>query len=252
VFGLNSAWIRKIKRRALRRADATTVVGEAMKDRVIALGAAADRVTTQPMGVDLSERFTPPQAPRSRAKILFVGRLVDIKGVNHLIDAMAAVREQCPAAELIIAGFGPEEARLRRQVESMGLSRYVTFAGPVAQEDLPAMYREAAVFVAPFVSGSGGEQEGFGIVVVEAIGCGCPVVASAIPAFVSLFADHTDMLVEPGNVDALAQKIVSVLRNPDAAQTTVLTMRQRLRSRLDWSVVASDYADTLLKTLRAP
>ncbi len=252
VFGLNSGWIRRIKRQALRRADAITVVGDAMRERVIALGAAPERVTTQPMGVNLSEQFMPQPAPRSHTKILFVGRLVDIKGVNYLIEAMPAVLERCPSAELVIAGFGPEEARLRKQAESMNLSNHVTFAGPVSQKQLPGMYSDAAVFVAPFVRGEGGEQEGFGIVVVEAIGCGCPVVASAIPAFVSLFAAHPDVLVEPANVASLAEKIIAVLLDPEAAQKKAIEIRTVFSARFDWSIVANGYANTLTKMLRAP
>ena len=80
---------------------------------------------------------------------LFVGRLVGKKGLRHLIDAMPAITRAHPGAFLSIVGFGPEEAACREQVARLGLQDSVKFLGGVPQSELPALYRRAAVFVAP-------------------------------------------------------------------------------------------------------
>ena len=246
VFGLNSSWMRKLKRNVLERADAVTIVGQAMRDAVIALGARAPDVSVEPMGVDLSDRFTPDSSTqRSRDEVLFVGRLIDIKGVNHLLDAAPAILARRPTTRFTIAGFGPEEASLRRQANALGLGDRVTFAGPVAHADLPRWYRRAAVFVAPFVQARTGEQEGFGLVLVEALGCGCPVVASALPALRDLLADRAENLVEPGNVASLADAVVRVLSDPQAAAAGAEALRQRIVGRLDWAAVSARYAELI-------
>src|SRR5690606_3233654 len=93
-----------------------------------------------------------------------------------------AVIARHPHATLIVVGSGPEESALRDQAALIGVGNRITFAGSIPQADLPAYYRRAGLFVAPFVQAAGGDQEGLGLVTVEAIACGCPVLATALPA----------------------------------------------------------------------
>lgn len=242
-----------VKRFVAGRASAVTVVSSAMKDQLAKLGVPGGKVMVQSMGVDLSERFTPdPSVPRSSREILFVGRLVEKKGVRHLLDAMPGVLRQRPDVELCVVGFGPEEAALRERARQLGLGECVRFAGAVRQADLPGLYRQAALFVAPFVEATGGDQEGLGLVLVEAIGCGCPVLVGRVPAVADVMGPgYEDLIVDPADTEAFAKRILVALNDPVRLQDRMGTLRRDLATRFDWASVAARYGD-LLASLVAP
>lgn len=249
LFALRSAPLQALKRFVARRAAALTVVSAAMRDEMVRIGIDASKVEVQPMGVDLSHRYTPdPTVPRSSDELLFVGRLVEKKGLRYLIDAMPRILAERPSAFLTVAGFGPEEAERRQQVEGLGLQEKVLFLGAVAQAQLPSLYRRAAVFVAPFVEATSGDREGLGLVAIEAAGCGCPLIISDLPAVHQVFpAGAGAMLVEPGNTVALAEAVESVLKG--ATQHPSLE-RERLCAAFDWNSRAQHYATILLNIIR--
>ncbi|WP_325131728.1 glycosyltransferase [Arenimonas sp.] len=249
LFALRGRVFTAMKRLVAKRAGAVTVVSAAMRDEMARVGIEASQVHVQPMGVDLAHRFTPrADAARSPGEILFVGRLVGKKGLRHLIDAMPAVIAAHPEAFLTVVGFGPEEAACREQVRALGLESHVRFTGAIAQDGLPALYRRAAVFVAPFVRTADGDQEGLGLVVVEAAGCGCPVVVSDLPAVRDVFAGGyaPAAIVEAGSVEELAHAISGVLANPPDTRD----LRASLLDRFDWAVVAEGYAERLTRLAR--
>ena len=249
LFTLRAAPLQGLKRFVARRAAAMTVVSAAMRDEMVRIGIDASKVEVQPMGVDLSHRYTPdPTVPRSSDELLFVGRLVEKKGLRHLIDAMPRILAARPSAFLTVAGFGPEEAERRQQVEGLGLQEKVLFLGAVAQAQLPSLYRRAAVFVAPFVEATSGDREGLGLVAIEAAGCGCPLIISDLPAVHQVFpAGAGAMLVEPGNTVALAEAVESVLKG---AMQHPLLERERLCAAFDWNSRAQRYATILLSIIR--
>jgi glycosyltransferase involved in cell wall biosynthesis len=245
LYALRAWPLPALKRWVAGRADAITVVSHAMVDELARLGVDPGRVRVQPMGVDLRARFVPdPAVARDDDELLFVGRLVEKKGLRHLLAAMPAILAQRPSCRLTVAGFGPEEPALRAQCDALGIAGHVTFLGPVPQSALPALYRRAALFVAPFVEAAGGDQEGLGLVLVEAAGCGCPVIASDLPAV----RDVIDDRVPPGDPAALAACILAALRDPQARAAQAAALRARLLDRLDWDAVAAGYA-ALLESL---
>lgn len=241
-----------VKRFVAGRASAVTVVSSAMKDQLAKLGVPGGKVMVQSMGVDLSERFTPdPSVPRSSREILFVGRLVEKKGVRHLLDAMPAVLEEIPDARLTIAGFGPEEAALREQVSRLGLDGSVRFLGAVRQAELPGLYRRAALFVAPFVQASTGDQEGLGLVLVEAIGCGCPVLAGGVPAVADVLGQlAASNIVDPADTAMLARRMVEIISGQEAVRERAQRLRQLIVERFDWRYVAGRYVSLLVNACR--
>src|SRR5690606_37719764 len=179
-------------------------------------------------------------------RILFVGRLVEKKGVCHLLAALTLVRKQIPDALVTIAGFGPEEEALRNQARALGIADAVEFLGPVPQASLPGLYRSSALFVAPFVRASSGDEEGLGLVLIEAAGCGCPVLAGDVPAVKDIFGDEfAEMQLDPRDVPGLARAIIGVLTEPERARARAAQLRDEWVERFDWRAVASRYTRLL-------
>jgi glycosyltransferase involved in cell wall biosynthesis len=247
LYALKGRALGGLKRHVVAKASAVTVVSEAMRSSVLRMGADPADVHLRPMGVDLETRFIPdPDTKRSQSELLFVGRLVEKKGLRHLLDAMPRVLARYPAATLTIAGFGPERQALEEQALRLGLASHIRFLGAVPQKELPTLYRGAVVFVAPFVEASSGDQEGLGLVLVEAIGCGCPVIAGDVPAVRDVLGTRSGNRIDPTKTDRLADAIIAVMDDPQAALGEAERLRATLAGRLDWRKVADGYAQTLL------
>jgi glycosyltransferase involved in cell wall biosynthesis len=196
------------------------------------------------MGVDLKHRFTPEHAiERSAGEILFVGRLVEKKGLRTLLEAMPKVLAKHPAIHLTVAGTGPLEGELRELARHLDISDKVNFLGMVKQTNLPDLYRKATLAVFPFVVAKSGDQEGFGLVQVEAMGCWCPAIAGDLPAIHdSITHGETGLLFSPGNPEKLAETILRTLNDPDLCIRLAREARKRAIEQFDWEVVADKYA----------
>ena len=252
LFGLRGRLLGRLKRGILARCTSVTVVSAAMRDEVQRLrpGQAVDII---PMGTDLAECFTPsPTVAREPNAILFAGRLVEKKGVAYLIDAIARLRQQGRSVVLRIAGSGPELETLRAQAQRLGIASAVDFLGAIDHTRLADLYRQASVAVVPSVVAASGDQEGFGLVIVEAMGCECPVVASRLPAIDDIAIDgETALLVPPADPAALADAIATVLDDPSAAGRRAMAARVRVLERFDWVSITSRYAALLLRLVGA-
>ena len=248
LFALRARPLQALKRFVSRRAAAISVVSTAMRVELAEIGADCTKVSVQPMGVDLTTRFTlDSTVERSRTEILFVGRLVEKKGLRHLLDALPSILEHHPAVYLTIAGFGPEEAPLKDQAIALGIAGKVRFLGAVRQAELPDFYRRAALLVAPFVEARGGDQEGLGLVLVEALGCGCPVVTTRIPAVREIFGgDWPDFVATPGSAESIAHQVLRLFDGLTPAYAAVDAGRPALREGFDWERVSAGYSRTLL------
>lgn len=251
LFALRGVLFDALRRWIVGGAAHSTVVSHAMRQKLLESGINAGSVSVLPMGVDLWGKFTPNRAgARSENQILFVGRLVEKKGLRHLLDAMPLVLSERPDARLTIVGSGPEAEKLKEQSRRNGVSHQVDFLGAVSQKDLPAMYAGATVFVSPFVESVSGDQEGLGLVTVEALGCGCPVIVGELPAVRDVLGEWPECMVDPRDTRLLAERILQVLREPRAACATALKIRAQLALRLDWPVVADAYGRLLMEVAR--
>lgn len=237
-----------LKRRVIQEAGATTLVSQALLETARDLGADPGKMSVVPMGVCLIERFVPDATvPRLDDELLFVGRLVEKKGLRYLIDALPRIAASYPSIRLTVAGGGPEETALKAQAQRLGVAARVNFLGAIPQLQLPALYRRATVFVAPFVQADDGDQEGLGLVTIEALGCGCPVIASDLPAVRDVLPPDTcgSMLARPADAMHLAARILGVLEDPARARRDVLDLRTSLVERFGWHAIAERYAGVL-------
>jgi glycosyltransferase involved in cell wall biosynthesis len=220
--------------------DAALVVATCLDEvtELAALGVPAQRTAVVPCGVDLN-RFTPngPRASRnSEHRILSLGRLVERKGVETTIRALAEV----PGAELVIAGGGDamadaELARLTVIAQASGVRDRVHLIGQVARQDVPALLRSADVVVSvPW-------YEPFGMVPLEAMACGVPVVASAVGGHLDTVLDgRTGALVPPRDPAALAQRLRELLADPARLAAIGSAAATRARFRYGWDRIAGE------------
>ncbi|KQX98967.1 glycosyl transferase [Rhodanobacter sp. Root480] len=249
LFGLRGRVLNALKRRVAAASSAMTVVSGAMRDEATAIGLQSPELVVLPMGVDLRERFVPGAGEKCTTdELLFVGRLVPKKGLPYLLDAMSRVLARRPSVRLNIAGFGPEEASLRAQASRLGIESSVSFLGAMPQASLPQLYRRASVFVAPFIRDESGNQEGLPVVLMEAIGCGCPVVVGEVAGVHDLLGSAAaEVCVDAKNAEALAAAILATLDDPEQAAEHAKRIRDAAVSRVDWDVIADGYAGLIAR-----
>lgn len=247
LFGLRGRLSTALKRRVAQCTAGMTVVSSAMRQEADRIGLCPPRMQVIPMGVDLRERFIPDaNVPREASTLLFVGRLVAKKGLPHLLDALPLVLADRPDAILKIAGFGPEEQALRAQAQRLGIADRVQFLGATPQQSLPDLYRRASLFVAPFVRDESGNQEGLPVVLMEAIGCGCPVIVGDVAGIADLLGEsHLDVSVDPTDTRTLATSILRALQNPSKASAQIEAIRAAALESIDWTHIAAGYATAI-------
>jgi phosphatidylinositol alpha-mannosyltransferase len=204
-----------------------------------------------PNGVDV-EHFSPDVSPveefsDGKLNILFVSRLEKRKGLPHLLAAFKQVKRQIPNSRLIVVGPG---TRLRRGYErEVRRSRLedVVFTGLVPYEELPRYYKTADVFCAPATG-----RESFGIILLEAMALGKPIVASSIEGYASVLAHNAEgLLVPPGDEDMLVRALLSLLT--DESLRREMGARGRVKSlEYSWERVARDVLNYYMRVLSQP
>ncbi len=225
-----------------RKADLTLAESNEEVFELVRCGADPRRVWVVPSGVDL-DTFSPHGViePRrsSRPRLVVVTRLVERKGVGNVITALRDV----PDAELLIAG-GPPETELRDDPEArrlttlaadIGVAERVRLLGQLDHDSVAALYRSAdAVVCVPW-------YEPFGLVALEAMACGVPVVASAVGGLVDTVVDGvTGVMVPPRRPDRLAVALRGLLSWPDYRRVLGAAGAQRARRRYGWSTIAQE------------
>src|SRR5207244_4115874 len=168
----------------------------------------------------------------ARARVIIaVARLVPIKNIRLLIEAMAQVTRDRPDAHLLVVGEGPAHAALERRTAELGLDRVVTFVGDVPHQDTAAYYRSADVFALS------SEFDNSPNVVLEAMACGLPIVATDVGG-VRDFVDVAcgGAIVPAGDAGALAKTLARVLADIEAARRAGAHNRQLAVERYSWRV----------------
>lgn len=162
------------------------------------------------------------------------------KGHDTAIRSLALVRAKVPNARYVIAGGGPLHDYLARVADSLGVAAAVEFLGDVPDATLSDVYRSADVLLTlSRESGSGGGAEGFGIVCLEAAACGVPVVAGRSGGLPDAVEDGvTGVLVDPTNLGAAADAIVSLLTDPARARAMGEAGRKRVLEGFTWEKMA--------------
>lgn len=242
LYALDTPVLRRTKAWVARRAGHITVVNEHMAATVRALGGDRLPVSVEPMGAALPPG-TAGEPPRAGGPchLLFVGRLVEKKGVSVLLDALRAL--PAGTVRLTVVGDGPLRASLEQQ--AVGLP--VAFAGQLGRTQVRAAYGAADVVVVPSVPAASGDQDGLPVVLLEAMSTGLPVIASNLPGLNEVVTDgDTGLLVPPGDRDRLRQAIARLAGDRAARARLGAAAAERARE-YSITAVGARYRDILLR-----
>ena len=186
-------------------------------------------------GVEKDYDFRRQYAADNEKIILFMGRLVYEKGVQHLISAMPKILENYHDAKLVIAGKGGMLDELKAQVEAMGLGQKVYFTGYLNAKQVSKMYKCADISVFPST------YEPFGIVALEAMLAGVPTVVSDVGGLNEIVEHGVDgMKSYAGNPNSLADSILELLFNPQLCESIAKKAKAKVKNEYSWTKIAQD------------
>ncbi|MCP4421295.1 MAG: glycosyltransferase family 4 protein [Chloroflexi bacterium] len=182
-------------------------------------------------------RFTPAATSESKLPtLLTICRLVPRKGIDTVLNAMPQLLESFPDLHYHIGGHGPDLNRLQQLVEMLDIGHAVTFLGFIPDENLPAVYQQANIFIMPVrEEKKQGSMEGFGIVYLEASASGLPVIGGKSGGTSDAIQDgKTGILVDSYNTTAVTQAIIRLLENKDLRQKMGQSGRNWIETEMNW------------------
>lgn len=242
----------KVEAQLVDMVDHIVVAGQKEKNMIrMIYGAPSEKISVIPCGVD-TEFFSPLNYAQSTVHlglpnkkfILFVGRIDPVKGIDTLIKAMHIVKTDLDSAHLprllVIGGDentsdgieAAEMRKLKQLVATLGLKNEVSFLGAQKQDRLPFFYSVAEICVLP------SRYESFGMVALEAMACGTPVIASNVGGLTSVIQDQTTgFLVPEDNEMVLAEKMLALLKSPALKDTMGNAARAKVQA-FNWEEIA--------------
>lgn len=244
---------RRIARYVVRRADVIFADGSHVRDTLNELVGRDCGVKLQPMGVHLRQFRQPTGTVDSNDRLrqrfpdgflLYVGRFVEKKGVPFLVDAMAELRHTFPRLGLVLAGYGPEEQRLRDQAARLGLTDQLLFTGQQTHQQVIDLMHACRMVVVPSIIDDHGETEGMPTVVTEALAAGALVVASEVAGIPDLIRHgENGWICRPRDAHDLARKITDALQQHEDAAIREAALATA--AKYDWHQVARNYMASL-------
>jgi len=204
-------WLLKQK---VARCAFFATISEFNRRYLLGLGVDADKLKIVRCGVDAKQFSTRKNfVSAERVKIGTVGRLVEKKGIDTLIGAMALIKQQGLPCDLLIAGSGPLDEELRQLVKEQQLnSTEVHFLGAIAHTEVAEFITSLDVFVLPCKQDKNGDMDGVPVVLMEAMLSGVPVISTELSGIPELILNQqTGLLVKPGDANALAEAIIQIL-----------------------------------------
>jgi glycosyltransferase involved in cell wall biosynthesis len=259
-FGVELTWMEgqlpflaPVLRRIVRGSDAVTAISTYTAGRLRRAVPGVEPAIV-PFGATVEPGGRPPLPPRPPTgafELLFAGRLVERKGVHLLLDALARLADG-PPVMLHVVGDGPERPRLEARARELGLGAGVFFHGFVPREALELRMATCDAFVLPAVVDAKGDTEGLGVVLLEAMSYGKPVVASAAGGIVDIVRNgRNGYLVPPGDAAALAGAVARLMRDPAAAAEMGVRGREDVREGFSWEVIVDRLVEVYVSIGRA-
>ena len=226
---------------ALKNSAGCTVNSEATRKQILKSSKKAE-VNIVPMGVDLSQfqkanfnQELKNSAGPDNLLLLGVGRLAKKKGFNYLIEAMPQVVKEVPNARLVIIGFGPEKEDLEKQIERLNLASSVSLLGGKSGKELQDWFATADIFIGPSIITPDGDTEGQGVVFLESMASGTPVIASDVGGIKDVVQDgFSGLLVPEKNPQLLAEKIIELAKDKPLREQLTQNALELAHSNYSW------------------
>lgn len=252
---LRSALFRALERLLAQASTALVAVSPEVRDDLVALGVApAERFTVIRLGIDLARRVRPEEEERARARRMlgippgrftvgWIGRMTGVKRSEDVLVAFRRLRERHGDACLCLVGDGPERERLERRAHELGIMRHCLFLG--YQSDVAPFYAAFDVLLLPSAN------EGTPVSAIEALAAGRPVVATRVGGVPDVVRDGEDgFLVEPGDLEALAERLALLAAEPERRRQMGDRGRRRVLARYGVERLVDD-VDRLYRSLLA-
>jgi len=245
-YGVELRWVKTAMpylkwflRWAARRSDRVAAISSYTADEVRALADVPIDVIPYTTSLPEAAAHRIAKSPGATFTVLFVGRLVERKGVVVLVEAIDRLARERDV-RLVIVGDGPERGRLEQRVRELRLGQRVTLRGQVTAEVLQEAYATADAFVLPAIVDRRGDTEGLGVVLLEAMNHRVPVVASRIGGIPDIVEDGVSgLLLPPGDAEALARAIGRLAHDQALARRLGDAGHHRLRERFSWDAIVA-------------
>ena len=250
ILKLRGGTWRFFRRMTSRRAKAITTVSKLLADRLEAEGVQPEKIVVAPMGVDLKNLFVPDLTTVDKSiDLVFVGRFIEAKGPDLLIEAMRLIHQDCPETKLLMVGDGPLSEVLKARVRDYDLGAVVEFSGAIPNQAIARIFAKSNICVMPGKADKDGASEGLGLVAIEALGSGCRLISGSNRALQGMLpAGANAVFINLENAAKLASALIQMLRAETLDKKDFLIFRQALVDKFDWENVALNY-DAILKKI---
>jgi len=249
-------WLKAFLRWAVRTSDQVVAISSATAGEIAELVHRPVPVIPYAVGFATAPADIPPRPGRVADDpfvVLFVGNLIERKGVRYLVDAVHRLSPRIPMRLLILGkGEGAEGSRLREQVKSLGLEDRVEMPGRVPEPELHRAFARANVLVLPSIVDARGDTEGLGVVLLEAMSYHLPVIASNVGGITDIVADgETGLLVPPADPVALAAALERLATDAPLAERLADAGRRYVQEHFSWPVILEEWEACYAAALEA-
>ena len=233
---------------ALRHSAGCTVNSQATKNQILKSHKKAI-IKLVPMGVDLLQfnkknydQDIKNSLGSENLLLLGVGRLAQKKGFEFLIQAMPHIIQKIPTTQLVIIGFGPQKGQLEKRIQELNLGSYVSLLGGKTGKELRSWFATADIFIGPSIVTQDGDTEGQGVVFLEAMASGTPVIASDVGGIKDVVQDgFSGLLIPEKNPEVIAEKILELAKNNSLREQLVQNALELANSDYSWKHSAETF-----------
>jgi glycosyltransferase involved in cell wall biosynthesis len=250
IYGLKRPIFRSLNRMTIRGSNICTANSSATAQKVREIYGRKD-IKIIPMGVN-PDIFTKIRASddmtvrmdANEEIILFVGRLIDLKGVEYLIRALPRVLQKRPLSKILVVGEGPMKESLVALRDRLNLETKISFEGHVSHDRLSQYFSTARLFVLPSIVNEKGETEGLGVVLLEAMACRVPVIGTDVGGIPDIIYDgKTGLLARQKDPQDLGNQMIRLLSDENLRTKIVSNAQDLIQKKFSWEVIADRFIE---------